>query len=323
MTEKQTISDKNVNYHQSSTADENGSDKFENSITDPFIIGNEQTYELWREKKLSYKSLSVEKILIKIDSLDRITDVEKSAMLECCQKYNMVIYQAENTQCDPETLKIFARNFGLENLDLHYCNDNNGITALQFSNENNKGGFIPYSDKAINWHTDGYYNSADRQIYSLLLHCDTPAREGGENWLMDHEMVYIRLRDKNPAYIKALMNDDAMTIPAHIEKGVEIRGAQSGPVFSTYNDGQMLHMRYSQRKKNIIWRDDKVTRDAVSYLNYLLNDDKQDALHVKMEKGQGLICNNILHNRTAFTNETDQARLMYRGRFFEPVLQTN
>lgn len=285
----------------------------------PFALENEQLYQDWRAKKLSYGSATLDKILVKIDRLDKVTTAEKEAILDRCRKFNMVIYQTENLNCDPDELKIFAGNFGLKNLDLHYCNDHNGITALKLSTENNKGGFIPYSDMALNWHTDGYYNPPERQIYSMLLHCDTPAREGGENSFMDHEMAYLRLRDKNPAYIKALMNESALTIPAFTQEGKEIRSAQSGPVFSTYNNGQSLHMRFSQRKRNIIWAEDRLTSEAVSYLNTLLNDDKKDALCIKLEKGQGILCNNILHNRSAFKDEKDRSRLIYRGRFFEPV----
>lgn len=286
----------------------------------PFLVKNKIIYSTWRLVKLAQQSVNFENIVVKIKNLSRITLAEKTALLECCGKYNMAIYQLENTDFAPESLKIFAKNFGLERLDQHFCNDNKGITALQVSKQNNKGGFIPYSDKALNWHTDGYYNQKDQQVYAVLLHCDTPAREGGENWLMDHEMAYLRLRDENPAYIEALMNEDAMTIPAHIENGKILRSQQAGPVFSIYNQGRNLHMRYSQRKKNIIWRDDPMTKEAVGYLNTLLNETKQDALQIKLRKGQGILCNNVLHNRNAFKQEKHHSRLIYRGRFFDPIL---
>ena len=285
----------------------------------PFLLENEQIYLAWREKKLLLPSPDFENIRVKIGDLNRITSSEKAAILACCDKYNMVIYETDETHCEPETLKAFAANFGLVNLDQHYCHDSGGITALQVSAKNNKGGFIPYSDKAINWHTDGYYNSPDQQVYALLLHCDTPAIEGGENWIMDHELAYIRLRDENPAFIEALMHEQAMTIPPHVENGKEVRGAQSGPVFSTYNKGQKLHMRYSQRKRNIVWRDDGITGEAVTFLNHLLNDDKRDKLHIKLREGQGVLANNVLHTRSAFKDTSEQSRLLYRGRFFEPI----
>lgn len=50
-----------------------------------------------------------------------------------------------------------------------------------------------------------------------------PAKDGGVNAVRDHEIAYIRLRDMNPAYIKALMAPSVMTIPANIEQGTEIR----------------------------------------------------------------------------------------------------
>ncbi len=286
----------------------------------PFLLENKQQYKAWRAEKLSRYPVNLESFIVPIDSLDRITPVEKDAILDRCKNYNMAIYQLNNPQCDPELLKAFASNFGLENLDQHFCNDNNGITALRVSSENNKGGFIPYSDKAISWHTDGYYNSVEQQVYAILLHCHTPASEGGENYVMDHEMAYISLRDENPAYIKALMHEDAMTIPAHIEEGKLLREEQSGPVFSVHKNGKRLHMRFSQRKRYITWRDDSILKEAILFLNHLLNTDKRDMLHIKLKKGQGILCNNILHNRSAFKDTEKQSRLIYRGRFFDPIV---
>lgn len=286
----------------------------------PFLMENIFEYKAWRDKKLSHYPVSFDGLLVKIDNLNRITPEEKFAILDRCKKYNMVVYQSHNPDCDPESLKTFALNFGLEKLDQHYCNDNNGITALQVSVKNNKGGFIPYSDKAISWHTDGYYNPLDQQVNTILLHCHTPANEGGDNSLMDHEIAYIRLRDENPAYIEALMDENAMTIPPHIEDGKELRGAQSGPVFSILKNGKGLHMRYSQRKHNIVWGEDPMLKEAVLFLNSLLSDNKQDMLHAKLNKGQGVICNNILHNRSAFVDTQEQSRLIYRARFFESIL---
>lgn len=309
-----------VGYKNHSKDAEGSSRKETDFNQSPFLIENILEYKAWRDEKLSHHPVNFERLLVKVDNLNRITPEEKLAILDRCKKYNMVVYELQNPHCDPESLKIFARNFGLDTLDQHYCNDNNGITALQVSVKNNKGGFIPYSDKAISWHTDGYYNPVDQQVNTILLHCDTPASEGGDNCLMDHEIAYIRLRDENPAYIKALMDENAMTIPPHVEGGKELRGAQSGPVFSILGNGERLHMRYSQRKQNIIWRDDPILKEAVLFLNSLLSDNKQDMLHAKLNKGQGVLCNNILHNRSAFVDTQEQSRLIYRARFFESMV---
>ena len=56
-----------------------------------------------------------------------------------------------------------------------------------------------------------------------MLHCVSPAADGGENGLLDPEIAYLRLRDENPEFIRALMAPDAMTIPANTEEGGENR----------------------------------------------------------------------------------------------------
>lgn len=297
----------------------NNIDKNNRLSESPFLLENEKRYISWRDNKLSNYSLEAENLCIQIKTLDGMTQEEKKAILDRCEKYNMAIYQVNAPNLTPDSLKKFAGEFDLIRLDEHYCNDNDGITALTVSDKNHKEGFVPYTDKALNWHTDGYYNAPDQKVYSILLHCQTPASVGGENWLMDHEIAYIRLREENPSYIKALMHGEAMTIPAHIENGKVVRAAQTGPVFSLYRNGQKLHMRFSQRKRNIIWRDDKATTEAVEFLNHILSDNKKDMLHVKLKAGQGILSNNILHNRSGFKNCEDRPRLIYRGRFFEPI----
>ena len=55
----------------------------------------------------------------------------------------------------------------------------------------------------------------------MLLHCTAAAETGGENGLLDHEIAYIRLRDKDPDHIEALMHPEAMTIPARAMHNTE------------------------------------------------------------------------------------------------------
>ena len=42
-----------------------------------------------------------------------------------------------------------------------------------------------------------------------------------------------------------------------------------------------------------------------------------------LQAGEGLICNNVLHNRTQFTDSDDPAlkRLLYRGRYYQRVAE--
>ncbi len=178
--------------------------------------------------------------------------------------------------------------------------------------------YIPYTDRSIKWHTDGYYNSVDNQINGLMLHCVQSAAEGGENALMDHEVAYIMLREKNPDYIRVLMGPDVMTIPCRTEQGEVAREEETGPVFSITADGE-LHMRFTERQRNIVWKDDPLTLEAVAYLKELLASDSPYIFRGRLEPGMGLISNNILHDRSAFSDDTSHKRLLYRARYYDRV----
>jgi alpha-ketoglutarate-dependent taurine dioxygenase len=75
-------------------------------------------------------------------------------------------------------------------------------------------------------------------------------------------------------------------------------------------------MRYTARKRNIAWRSDEMTRAALSALEEVLTDDPLILRH-KLQPGQGVICNNVLHTRTAFADGDDggAGRLLYRVRY--------
>jgi len=79
-------------------------------------------------------------------------------------------------------------------------------------------------------------------------------------------------------------------------------------------------MRYSARKKNISWRDDPATSAAREFLADLLADDQGPVLHHRLQPGQGLISNNVLHDRTTFEDGATRKRLLYRARFFDRII---
>jgi alpha-ketoglutarate-dependent taurine dioxygenase len=239
-------------------------------------------------------------------------------MLALCQKTNMVIYSG-NTGDDPdrEVVRKLGQQFGLHRLDHNMCADEDAITALQVGEDALHKGFIPYTTRPIAWHTDGYYNPLDRQIRAMVLHCVQPAESGGENQVLDYEIAYIQLRDANPDYIRALSQPDAMTIPANIAQGKELRPSQSGPVFSVFPDGR-LHMRYTARTRSIEWRSDPITQEAVAFLVQTLNEPSPYRFRGQLQSGQGLLCNNILHTRSRFENGERQ-RLLYRARYYDRI----
>ena len=154
----------------------------------------------------------------------------------------------------------------------------------------------------------------------VFLHCVCAAASGGENALMDHEIAYLLMRDANPEYVRALMQDDVMMIPKNVVNGEELRPDRSGPVFMVTKDGK-LHMRYTHRKRNIRWRDDPLTLEAVAFLRTVLELPGPHHFSATLQSGQGLICNNLLHSRSGF--EENSRRLLYRARYFDPICPTS
>jgi len=286
----------------------------------PFDLSDDVAYRHWRALKLADYPRTTDDLLLPIRDAFNVRIDERRGLLDRLAKANMAIYQLPLPAAEKRLVRQLGHQLGLQHLDCNLCADEDGISALRVVEKRRLGEYIPYTNKRLNWHTDGYYNAPDRQVRGVILHCVQPAEQGGENALMDHEMAYIQLRDENPAFIRSLMSVDAMTIPANVQDGEELRTQQSGPVFSV-GPGGHLHMRYSARPRNIVWRDDSTTRAAAEYLLNLFQADSPYIFRHRLQAGQGVISNNVLHCRTEFSHDANpnQGRLLYRARYFDRV----
>jgi hypothetical protein len=298
------------------------------SLKLPPALDDPSGYAAWREAKLAALPASVDELIVEVGDPRRLTDAEHGAIIERCRRANMAIY-AGRTGDDPDKdiPRLLGERFGLHRLDHNPGADEDAITAITVQSDAFHQGFIPYTDRPIAWHTDGYYNAPNRQINAFILHCVRPAAEGGMNGLLDPDIVYIRLRDTNPAHIDALQHPEAMTIPPNTVDGIEVRPASTGPVFSSGLHGRM-HMRYTDRRRNIEWRDDPATSAALAALRGLFKADDTPAFHARdfharafharLQPGWGVICNNVLHSRGRFS-DGDQQRLLYRARYYDRI----
>ena len=290
----------------------------------PFDLADQALYEKWRELKLAGYPTSLGDLVVELNAPRNLTSTEKQAVMERVRKANMAVYVSA-TGDDPDRnipLKL-ASQLGVSGLNHNWLADADGLTSLTVVNEGTRQNYIPYSNRQIKWHTDGYYNTAGEQIQTLNLHCVSPAADGGENRLMDHEMAYIHLRDENPDFIQALMAPDAMTIPPRIDEGGTTgRREEPGPVFSICPNSGNLHMRYTIRERNVIWKDDPLTAQAVECLEALLESDHPAIFKGRLEPGMGLISNNVLHDRSGFTDDETHKRLLYRARYFDRLAGT-
>ena len=288
----------------------------------PFSLANTTAYQAWRDNKLDGYPTRIEDLVVEVNNPRNLTPAEFEAMHARCVKTNMAIYAShEDNNPDKDIPRQLGRQFGLTDLDCNMGADDDGITALRVADQEWRGEYIPYTNKPIHWPTDGYYNESARQINALLLHCVSPAAKGGMNALLDHEIAYIHLRDTNPDYIRVLMQPDVMTIPPNLQNGKEIRPARSGPVFSIQADGS-LHMRYTARTRSIEWSPDPVVHAALETLGALLDSDSPWIYRATLQAGQVLISNNVLHDRSGFTEDDAHTRQLYRLRYYQRLAQT-
>lgn len=297
--------------------------RIENAL--PWDLASDAAYQAWRSVKLEAAMGQTGPSFVEIGELGNPTERECRELTQSCERQNLVLYAVRNPAGDQtvvrDELRRFTNHFRLKIAERHRSAGEGGIVALTVTDRPVQRGYIPYSRKAMNWHTDGYYNAPGNQIRSMVLHCVTPAGSGGRNQFLDPEIAYIRLRDENPDFIAALMHTDAMTIPENREADGGLRPVSVGPVFSVDAATGHLAMRYTARTRSISWRNDAVTRQAVSFLQSLLEAGDPLMQTVRLEAGQGILCNNVLHNRTGFDPDTseDSGRLVFRIRFHNRV----
>ncbi len=304
-------------------------DNFRNAVTNPFDLSDVSAYARWRDAKLASAPRTLEALVVEVRDPRCLTKAERLAILSCCQRANMAIYAGPDLGEDRTVPRLLGEQLGLLRFDHNPGADEDDITALQVaSHDNTRTDFIPYTNRPLHWHTDGYYNPPERQIHSLLLHCVRSAQIGGGNALLDHELAYLLLREEDPALVAALSAPDAMTIPAYVQEGQEIRAASVGPVFSVSKCGH-LHLRYTARTRHVVWRGDPVmsgdsatvtTQAAIAALVRILNTTPY-VLRGTLAPGQGLVANNVLHDRTGFTDDPENPRLLYRARYYDRITE--
>ena len=282
-------------------------------MNSPFLLENYAEYKKWRDFKLSYYPVQKNKLTFKFD--DTIIDEKKLNLFKnTVNNYNFAIYEFTSDILDKELLD-FCSALGLNNSISNLFSDEDNISNItnqeKEKKQTSKGEYIPYTNKQLNWHTDGYYYPINSAIKSFLLHCVCPAKEGGENLLIDHEIIYIHIRDHNPDFIDVLMQNNIMEIP----NNKNIKGSKniSGPVFYV-DEKNFLNMRFTSRQQNIKWQKDVMIKKIKKFIFEFINEDEKYLFKLLLKKNQGYIANNILHKRENYI-DGDKKRLLKRLRF--------
>ncbi|UHD17729.1 TauD/TfdA dioxygenase family protein [Thiocapsa bogorovii] len=320
-------------------------------MDDPFDLSQTNAYSKWRARKLRAYPAENADLRVPVGRLDQPTPEERDALKTRIDTFNMALVAVDPAEIQTETLLAFTRALGLRRADANLFADASAVSHIAASRTHpgrphsgrthsagpnpgdetrvdtdleppggtTLGEFIPYTDKPLSWHTDGYYNTTDEQVGAWCLFCVRAARHGGENGLIDHEMAYLQLRDESPQHIAALSHPQALTIPAHVQDGRTRRAESVGPVFSVRNGH--LHMRYSARARHVLWRDTPDTHAARAALDRLFSRPDVFTFRYKLRPGEALVSNNVLHCRSGFDDDEDpaKARLLYRIRFLDRI----
>ena len=255
----------------------------------------------WAEEKERNIPHNIEGIIVNIHDINNVKISEIAKIKETINKCNCCIYSSKIALKSNTNLLKFVESVGMRTYDRNNIESNEISTITPL--ENKKINYIPYTDKSLNWHTDGYYDK--KSIFSWLLHCVHPATHGGENYLLDHELAlreYVLRHDD----INNLMSEEALTIP---ESKDTSRSEISTYIFSFKNQYKKLHMRFSMRKDNI-GISPKASPAIIKLKEIIENDCAKYSLTYKLQKNEGIITNNILHGRKAFKDDKVKRKLL-------------
>jgi alpha-ketoglutarate-dependent taurine dioxygenase len=282
-------------------------------VADPFDLQDDCSYASWRARKLVGYPAAVDDLRVEVRRLAAPSPAERAAIRARVADFNLALICTDPRQVAPPALLAFGLALGLRATDANPFADAQAVSAIAAGAADDRAEYIPYTDRPLCWHTDGYYNAPEAQVRAWILFCLRPAARGGETALLDHEIAYLRLRDQSPGHIAALSHPQALTIPANVQDGRTLRAASVGPVFAV-RDG-FLHMRYSARRRHVQWRGDQATQAARSALDRLFSSEPIFTFRHRLQAGEGVVSNNVLHDRAGFEDQPGAGRLLYRVRY--------
>ena len=279
-----------------------------------YDLNTEEDYQKWREEKLAAYPENLGDLVVELGDMTGITATEKSKILELVERANMCVYSAGSAELTMDSLVSLGNQLGISDTDKstrHSQSDE--LTASGIL-----GKAIPFTSRHVRWHTDATYYGSDKTIQSLFLLCKRPAVEGGANQVLDHEIMYILLRDKAPETLRVLMEQDCFKYKN--PKTGEISDQLGGKVFWTNADGQLCH-RFSFRKMDMAWSEEPEVLAARDVLEAMMLDESEYVIEGRLETGLGLVSNNVLHTREKLVDSDDDAakRLLFRSRFYDRV----
>jgi hypothetical protein len=233
------------------------------------------------------------------------------------QNHGYALYQWSSSPDNlQQSIKLLHHCLGLRQTDPGVVTGTDELSLLEDLSGTPQGRFIPYTHRAMNWHTDGYYNDSSCAVRCFTLHCIQPASHGGTLTIMDNDLLLIALYDEDPQLVTLLSHPEAMLLPANSDEQGHDRPDRVVPVFSMYPDGT-LGTRFTARVQHIEWRSPD-TKAAARRSLELINNHPHWHSSLRLTTDQGIITRNVLHRREAFEDaQHSTRRQILRGRFMQ------
>jgi hypothetical protein len=279
-----------------------------------FDLNTQEDYLKWREEKLDSYPKNIGDLVVKLNNMADITDTEKNEIFERIELANMCVFTAGSAELNMNSLLILGQQLGVTQTDKSVRHSKSD----ELTDSGILKNAIPFSTRTVRWHTDATYYGSDKTIQSLFLLCKQPAIEGGNNKVLDNEILYIQLRDNNPEALNTLMNKNCFKYKN--PKTGEISEQLGGKVFWTNSDGHLC-CRFSFRKMDMSWSEDQDVIAAKEALESLILNESNYVIEGRLESGMGLISNNVMHTREKLLDSDDPSRkrLLFRTRFYDRV----
>ena len=137
-----------------------------------------------------------------------LSQAELSALHERVEAMNFALYRtAGEAALSHGALKHLCRQAGLGRLVANLFSESSGVSEIRVATHGaRRGEYIPYGNRALNWHTDGYYQPPAQPIDGFAMHTVRAAAAGGQNCFLDPEILYLLLRERDAGLAACLFD---------------------------------------------------------------------------------------------------------------------
>ena len=251
--------------------------------------------------------------MVLIQDIRTPSDAELAALRRNCQQHNISFYRLAKP-CTRSELFHLWKALGLRSIVANPESTTDGISEIKV---NAQSRYIPYTNQPLRWHTDGYYNTGNKTIRAFAMHCVSPAAAGGTNIYYNPVVLLAQLLKKDPRLLSALLDPQAMTIPENMRDKHASRKTVVVPMLVVEEDAFTL--RYTERSQAIRWGQNPLLDTVRGEIHTILNQQSEYHISHTLQANEGVICNNVLHCRSAFQDNPNTPRLIYRARFQQKV----